>query len=89
MIELIAVFFMTANISSAVACSEFWMISSVIGSLACLRHARLLRREMDVDVAVAVDLDPVAGMDDDGACRDPRRSPGPAKLMPGSSFAPS
>lgn len=33
MIELIAVFFMTANISSAVACSEFWMISSVIGSL--------------------------------------------------------
>jgi hypothetical protein len=33
MIELIAVLRIAANISSAAACNEFWMISSVIGSL--------------------------------------------------------
>ena len=32
MIELIAVLRIAANISSAAACTEFWMISSVIGS---------------------------------------------------------
>src|SRR4051794_26055526 len=66
MIELIAVFFITANISSAAACSEFWMISSVIGSLTLFSMA-LSSAELDVNVVVAVDLDPVAGMDDDGA----------------------
>jgi hypothetical protein len=42
MIELIAVFFITANISSAVACREFWMISSVIGSLEAFAISPLL-----------------------------------------------
>ena len=42
MIELIAVFFMTANISSAAACSEFWMISSVMGSFDRSVMTRLL-----------------------------------------------
>jgi hypothetical protein len=32
MIELIAVFRIELNISSLIACSELWMISSVIGS---------------------------------------------------------
>ena len=32
MIELIAVVRMAANISSAAACKEFWVISNVIGS---------------------------------------------------------
>ena len=32
MIALIAVLRNAANISSLIACSEFWMISSVIGS---------------------------------------------------------
>src|SRR5690606_20186697 len=58
--------FMTANISSAVACSKFWMISSVIGSLDMSLMTFFSGREMDVDVAVAVDFDAVAGVDDDG-----------------------
>src|SRR5690606_10192926 len=65
MIELIAVLRMAANISSAVAWSEFWMISSVMGSLLAVILPSS-RAERDVDVAVAVDAHPVAGMDDDG-----------------------
>src|SRR5690606_8086229 len=62
MIELIAVFFMAANISSAVACSEFWMISSVIGSFVLSAMPASLER--DLDVAETVDLDAVARMHD-------------------------
>ena len=44
MIELIAVFLIAANISSAADCSEFWMISSVMGSLAVMPYLLLRYR---------------------------------------------
>src|SRR5690606_18051778 len=57
------------NISSAAACSEFWMISSVIGSLDRLVMSASLCRQVDLNVAVAVDLDMATGMDDDRCAR--------------------
>ena len=46
MIALIAVLRNAANISSLVACSELWMISSVIGSGATAAHQPAPSSEM-------------------------------------------
>ena len=72
----IAVLRIAANISSAAACSEFWMISSVIGSFASVISAPSAVKR-DVDVAIGVNLHRVAGMDHGGrtAVLDYRRAP--------------
>ena len=65
MIALIAVLRNAANISSLIDCSEFWMISSVIGS-----DSKLVTRAPpigDDEIAVVVDVDAAARMDDGGA----------------------
>ena len=94
MIELIAVFFMAANISSAALCSEFWMISSVIGSFVIVVIVVMVLppsrsvADMNADIAEVVHLGVVAGVDHD---RGPRilDDGGPSKAMPGSSRSPS
>src|ERR1700693_5646403 len=63
MMALIAVLRIAANISSAMASSEFWMMSKVTGSLIGCMGASL--RLPDMDVAVSVDGEALAGMDDD------------------------
>ena len=46
MIELIAVLRIAANISSAAAWREFWMISNVMGSLVCMVMVPSIRSEI-------------------------------------------
>jgi hypothetical protein len=87
MIEDIAVLRIAANISSAAACSEFWMISSVIGSFAWSVMAASASQR-DVDVAEAIDPRLVAGVDDDGGAGSSTMA-GPENAMPGSSRSPS
>src|SRR5271169_4301381 len=66
MIALIAVLRIAANISSAIASNEFWMISKVTGSLiGCMTVPRLCL--LDMDVAVGVHRRAGAGMNDN--CR--------------------
>jgi len=55
MIALIAVLRKAANISSLIACSELWMISSVIGSAEVSSSLLAARLEGDHEVAVVVD----------------------------------
>src|ERR1700722_1987917 len=66
MIALIAVLRIAANISSAMASSEFWMMSKVTASLiGCISVPSSL---LDMDIAIGVDGDSLAGMDDHGCC---------------------
>ena len=64
MIELMDVFFIAANISSAADCREFWMISSVTGSfvLVAISGFRPCLVEFDQDIAKSVHADLVARM---------------------------
>src|SRR5512137_2808030 len=71
MIALIAVRRMAANISSAAAWSELWMISVVIGSncFSCFAMIVPLLAGLDVEVAVVVHAAGHAGVDHGGAAR--------------------